>query len=969
MHLKLLAVFVVFGMLLSLNSAYGYNVSYVMQEFVTSPNANATAPSVYWPGQCTTSMLLYATATHSGTYTLTHSYFSPDLILLASNPKTRTSNIACQLQNADPQSTTSSQDDFFEATTRTEYTSTTIGTWLNLSYQCSPDANDLFIYNNTRAEDSYGNHPFGYGDSFGTCFEQSPAQCSDDLALDLAAVIAYLDAGYFTLCGDDLRQDAQGESNAVGSCGGIVSDIDMNYYIMTPFNAQGTGTVNVSVFERVGFQTNPASGGTLAFSNQYYLYDTVVNTTQDLGTAFPFTGSFNLVPDRDYFFLVGTRYFMDNHNCGAGVNWGVAHNYSSYDIVIDACETDFTFGDWSTCVDNLQTRTGTDQSDCNAPNRIEERSCFDVPEFDLALGFEAVREIDDGVYICVKDFWLGCGDVLDTIDALYPVNWTVITDTDNTGTSRDNYIKMSAETASVGSRSLKMWYIPPKISEPIPNGAATQCGNSSTGSFPEVNHPYNESLFVAQNVSFANPFPQLRYDVRKCSEPVLQFDYTGANILGFGLPNCGKLCYSSSCNATDFNEPRGRYGIRVADIDEEIIEEFPTFTFFDDSSVDRTENVTDGNELTFAEFSSGNTAIVNASTNIFSNGTILNFVVNASVGAVVLCITDDGNVLATADIATANDLYTFNLTLGNLSTPMNSINISGCAAPVRTVRMRLFEVENIINVTTTDIVFDFVGFSDSLLWQERVHDLSNAGLEVGRNYTIAITINPENQFDPFSHCVYLDNFRVTFTEQALPECVSSCQDLTLINAELSDNVCSFTLIENSPACIGDPTQRSIVESILAGEGGGEVTDNSTCIDADNDGINDDLYTYDFSRGTSLIFIDSEACLEQIQREAEGDSATEPIDPEEGVSWLFFLVSPLFIYFYITIGISAVSGVLVKRWEPFGIAFAFMMFLGMLITVPGGSVTIIPIWVGVAMIATISLLLAAKIKEFGFFGGG
>lgn len=656
-------------------NSYAYEISYIARDFVEVPNANASAPSVYWPGSCTLNMFLYATATNAGSYTLTHSYFSPDSTFIATNPKTRTSNIACQLQNADPITATTSLFDIYEGITRTEYTSSTIDTWLNLSYSCSPDSNDLFIYDETRRVDSYGNHPFGYGDAFTTCFAQSPAQCSNTLASDLNAVIAYINDGYFTLCGSDIRQDAEGEQFG-GNSAGVSSDLSMNYYTMIPFNAESTGVVNISVFARVFYFGGAGSCGSgQKFASQYYIYDVEENTTQNLGTAFPLNVDLNLVPNKDYFLFIGSRYFCDDFNFGV---LNINHNYTSYNITLDACETDFVCGNFSVCTDGVQTRTCIDQSVCNAPTRIEEQSCFDVPAHEIDLGFEAVVDIISPlIYTCQKDWTIiGCNDILDTISARFPVNWSVSADADLfTDAFRQNYIRISDVTSTVGTKSLQMNYIPPKPSEPINNGTGgTVCGNKTTGDFPFVTTGLNQSVFVSINISFPSPFIQLRLDARKCSEQLLQYDYTG-DFLGI---NCGKRCYATNCST----EPKGNY--RVGVFDAQTLEQIVEFT----------------------------------------------------------------------DVA------------------INS-------------------------------------------WKSHILDLSNAGLVVNHNYTIIIVVNPQTEtgvFDPDSHCVYFDNFRVTITERALPECTTVCEGLDLLLANQNNNICFFTEITNSPRCAPDqPTADAFQE--------------------------------------------------------------------------------------------------------------------------------------------------------------
>lgn len=80
------------------------------------------------------------------------------------------------------------------------------------------------------------------------------------------------------------------------------------------------------------------------------------------------------------------------------------------------------------------------------------------------------------------------------------------------------------------------------------------------------------------------------------------------------------------------------------------------------------------------------------------------------------------------------------------------------------------------------------------------------------------------------------------------------------------------------------------------------------------------------------------------------------------------MSPLFIYFFIALVLSAVTAAFTKHWEMGGISFAFMMFVGVLIVIPGTTTTVIPIWVAIAMIAVVSLLIASKLRSFAVPGG-
>lgn len=598
-----------------------------------------------------------------------------------------------------------------------------------------------------------------------------------------------------------------------------------------PINSSATGNVNYSFTD--ASITISVTGGTPTFDYYIDIINTNTQTTTNVHTALntvvtngvlfsipDVTGTLSLTPDNQYLWVV---------TFNKDVPGGFTSSLDALDNPIMELEV-FTFrpqyvcGEFGECINATQSRVCVDQFGV-APDRIEVQSCFDVPAHEINLGFEAIVDLFPAdIYICQLDWTiLGCGLNLNTIPSRFPVNWTISADADSTGTFRQNYIRISEDTSTVGTKSLQMNYIPPKIAEPISdpgNASLTICGNKTIGDFPFITTGLNQSQFVAINVSFPTPFIQIRLDARKCSNPVLQYDYTGEI---FSLCDIAgvfrKLCYATNCT----EEPGGNY--RVGVFDAQTLEQIVEFT----------------------------------------------------------------------------------------DTAINS-------------------------------------------WTSHIIDLSNAGLLVNHNYTIILVVNPEIVpfiYDPQSHCVYFDNFRITVTEAALPECITKCEGLDLFLANQVDgNVCFFTQITNSPGCAPDQTTAEAFQDF-----------ETICIGTV-------LHFFNNVTGLWDQTLDSDLCIEQISQEINETKITEPLGtPETWIDWILFLVSPLFIYFFISIAISGAVGRLTNKWEPFGVTFAFMIFMGMLITLPGSSATIIPIWVGIAMIAVISLLLATTIKNFGVGGGG
>lgn len=481
---------------------------------------------------------------------------------------------------------------------------------------------------------------------------------------------------------------------------------------------------------------------------------------------------------------------------------------------------DFVCGEFTECINGSHSRVCVDQFGV-LPDEIETESCFDVPAHTIDLGFEsAVDFVPPDIYICQKDWTvLGCTDNLQTITSSFPINWTISADADLfTGDFRQNYIRITGDTSTVGTKSLQMNYIPPKPSEPINNGTGgTICGNKTIGDFPFVTTGLNQSMFVSINISFPSPFIQLRLDARKCSEQILQYDYTG-DFLGI---NCGKRCYAPNCTG----EPKGKY------------------------------------------------------------------------------------------------------------------------------RVGVFDAQTLAGI---------VEFSDVAInsWTFHIIDLSNAGLLINHNYTIIIVVNPETDtgiFDPDSHCVYFDNFRVTITESALPECTTRCEGFDLLLANQNGDICFFTRIANSPSCAPD------IDTAESFQNFEEV-----CIDTTLHFFNNDTGLWDQVE-------DSELCESLAAVTEEDINITTPLeDTASYIEFFDFLISPVFIYIIFSLIISGILSAGIARitkngdgvFQVFGVTMMIFVLLGSL---PG--IAVIPIWISIAVIAVISLLIANKLGVLSVSGGG
>ena len=600
-----------------------------------------------------------------------------------------------------------------------------------------------------------------------------------------------------------------------------------------PINSSATGNVNFSFTD--ASITMSVTGGTPTFDYYIDIINTETQTTTNVhtttdqatvdGVLFSIpdvTGTISLTPDSQYLWVV---------TFNKDVPGGFTSKVDAIDNPIMELEI-FTFrpqyicGEFGECINATQSRVCVDQFGV-APDRIEVQSCFDVPAHEIDLGFEAIVDLfPPDIYICQLDWTIiGCPINLNTIPARFPVNWTISADADFSGTFRQNYIRISEDTATVGTKSLQMNYIPPKIVEPISdpgNASLTVCGNKTIGDFPFVTTGLNQTRFVAINVSFPTPFIQIRLDARKCSNPVLQYDYTGdifsiCDVLGVFR----KVCYATNCT----DEPGGNY--RVGVFDAQTLEQIVEFT----------------------------------------------------------------------------------------DTAINS-------------------------------------------WISHIIDLSNAGLLVNHNYTIILVVNPEIVpfiYDPQSHCVYFDNFRITVTEAALPECVTKCEGLDLFLATQNGDVCFFTQVTNSPQCAPDETTAEAFQDF-----------ETICIGTV-------LHFFNNVTGLWDLTTDSDICIAEQAAIEEGINITSPLpDTVSNIEFFSFIFSPIFLYIIFSLIVSGILSAGIARvtkngdgtFQVFGVTMLIFVLLGSL---PG--IAVIPIWISVAIIAVISLLIAQKLRNFGFPGGG
>jgi hypothetical protein len=553
-------------LILSISPVSAYIFHTKIQDDATL-NHYANASSFYYPGLCNVNLSLYVSAGNLGSYSFSNSWYSPDFnIVKLSNP-VYTSNISCLFQGYGINNTNTSMG-FYEARTKTTTTAATTKTWIDAYYDCQPDENEYVIINNTGTMDSTNlNYPYGYRYNANTCFAQSPSQCTNDLTSDLGSLMSYIDNGYYTNCGSDLNLD-RNISYKSSSCGSITSDADMNYWILVPFNSMYAGKVIINITQRLG--TGIPSG--LQYSNQYYLWDKTLNTTENLGTSFPYNEYKNLIPNHDYWLFIGTRYFIDNLNCGSGY-LEVYHNHTKYSISIWAYQPDLNCTEWSSCSSGIQTRDCYDLNGKITPF-VDTQSCISpIPPaaYTVNLGFD---EVNTAAMIGVLGSWYCSQSSAPFCDRysensikerLYPKYWymsnTQVCDTlSGRCAFLEDFLDMSDSFKyGLTGYSLKMWYIPRKTFLPNYNLSGdnnVHCNETTIGRIPMVNrYDMTTGFWIARNITAFTKYVKLQYRAVQCDEPEIQM--TG----GFGcLLQCNLFgnCPAYGICSNSSNEANGK---------------------------------------------------------------------------------------------------------------------------------------------------------------------------------------------------------------------------------------------------------------------------------------------------------------------------------------------------------------------------------------------------------------------------
>jgi hypothetical protein len=215
-------------------------------------------------------------------------------------------------------------------------------------------------------------------------------------------------------------------------------------------------------------------------------------------------------------------------------------------------------GPYSECINGTKWRTCVDTNGIG-PDEIQTAKCEVIVLENASFGFEDFEDIqaticqaDWNVQTALWGLFTGTSCVHNPLNITVsrPLNWTVIGDSQNV---KRHFMDMSHEWATEGTRSLRIWTIPPKQNEISDDGTVCQ-NQTTTPQVPSVRRAFsNTSLAVSFNVTFPATNMRLVFDTRKCLSQVEQYGDLVISIPTgiFGQLNlttvCPKQCYGSSC--------------------------------------------------------------------------------------------------------------------------------------------------------------------------------------------------------------------------------------------------------------------------------------------------------------------------------------------------------------------------------------------------------------------------------------
>lgn len=497
----------------------------------------------YTAGDCRLRMRTSNTLTAGSTFDSAITWYSPESNIIGTSTLEDLVNTTCKLYGS-----TSLQS---IARNNTYYQSRYV--WTDSAYSGRVMTEDFYSCTNAQEWTNFTTH----GNVGNNCIYSGTTVLADVRAILLADILAN-----YTICGDLTNYGF----TATCSVAQAVASGGCTKQFIYPINSSG-GLVNLQIYD-MQFTSTSSSNPSRANVDLLDITsgETYVVSTENLGacttcsfTDVTYEGTF---ADDHQMVLVVTYYSQ------VGAGYTATYTAPRIEYQIYSYHGDYLCDEWSSCQDGSQYRVCTDQNDI-APDRSETRTCELVVVENATFGFEV--STTTLATICKSDWTVltgffgifnanRCFHNPANISTERPVNWTVFNDFAGSPAFNRHFMDFTTEWATEGTRSLKMWTIPPKDNEIIAIGGSLYCLNTTDSEFPEISNTFsNSTLSIGYNVTFPATNMRLFFDATKCDAPVIQNDAkTTVNITWGEIPLvqdtvCPKQCYASSCDV----EPNG----------------------------------------------------------------------------------------------------------------------------------------------------------------------------------------------------------------------------------------------------------------------------------------------------------------------------------------------------------------------------------------------------------------------------
>ncbi|MEM4711309.1 MAG: hypothetical protein QXL18_05165 [Candidatus Woesearchaeota archaeon] len=470
----------------------------------TSPLSVFTKNNIiFYGGKCYDNMNGFITTIGSGEYYISNRFYNPNETLLGEGNRYLRDNVSCGFVGNFTRQISSNES----------YFSSIVSMFPSINLTLHK-INKIICENTTKIileSSSYNNYSNGFYMFWGitgNCPSEEP-------------IINYVLNAYNDYCYPLYEQKIP--TNGIVSLGSGGGCKNLGFFY--PFNS-GSGIVNISIYD---YYVN---------NNQFKYYlikqsdgETIILdlNQQNINKTYQIT----LEKNTNYFFVKSIMFYSFPYYGG---------NYSAPNITIhiDTIFPEWLCGEWGECINGIKSRVCIDKKGIY-PNTTEFESCYVYPKERIVLGFE--DSYTDYVFYprtyigTTYPFCIGCCCGSDVKPVELPKDWYMTSNqkvkdlyTGKVGYQFD-VLKITTETSYEGTKSLKMWDLPPQtdiittyncslnMETNITECEYTYCENMTSVYIPELGRMFNETLFLQKNITLPSQYMSISLKAKKCQYP------------------------------------------------------------------------------------------------------------------------------------------------------------------------------------------------------------------------------------------------------------------------------------------------------------------------------------------------------------------------------------------------------------------------------------------------------------------